>query len=156
MVGSGGCEQSSELARLAEEVGRRLAGAGATVVCGGTTGVMEAVARGAAELGGTVIGIVPGNSLADANRFCTHVVASGVGHARNLAVVGSGEAVIAIGGEWGTLSEIAFARRLDRPVVALCSWSLQGRDAMRDAPGVRAVETAAEAVAAALDQPSAG
>ena len=83
---------------------------------------MEAAARGASAAGGTVIGIVPGSSPEQANRHCTHVVATGVGHARNLAVVSSGDAVIAIGGEWGTLSEIAFARELGRPVVALSSW----------------------------------
>jgi uncharacterized protein (TIGR00725 family) len=80
---------------------------------------MEAVCRGAAGAGGTAIGIVPGDSVAEANPFCTHVVATGIGHARNLAVVSSGEVAIAIGGEWGTLSEIGFARALGRPVVAL-------------------------------------
>jgi hypothetical protein len=131
-------------------VGRRLAEGGVTVVCGGREGVMEAAARGAAEAGGEAIGIVPGSEVGEANSYCTHVVASGVGQARNLAVVGSGEAVIAIGGEWGTLSEIGFARRLGRTVVALRSWELVGRDAMEGAPGVIAAETPAEAVAAAL------
>jgi uncharacterized protein (TIGR00725 family) len=150
VIGAGGCAPDSEPARLAEEVGRRLAEAGVTLVCGGREGVMEAAARGAAEAGGDVVGIVPGSEIGAANPFCTHVVASGVGQARNLAVVGSGEAVIAIGGEWGTLSEIGFARRLGRTVVALRSWELVGRDAMADAPGVIAAETPAEAVAAAL------
>jgi uncharacterized protein (TIGR00725 family) len=150
VVGAGGCEEGSEPWVLAEEVGRRLAEAGATVVCGGRTGVMEAVARGAAGVGGTVIGIVPGPSVGEANQHCTHVVATGLGQARNLAVVASGEAVIAIGGEWGTLSEIGFARRLGRTVVALRSWDLDGREAMRGAPGVISAESAEEAVAAAL------
>lgn len=150
VIGSGGCSQDSELARLAEEVGRRLAEAGATVVCGGLGGVMEAVSRGAAEAGGTVIGIVPGNAIAEANPYCTQVVASGVGHARNLAVVGSGDVVIAVGGEWGTLSEIGHARAIGRTVVALRSWTLGGRDRMEGAPGIVAVETAEDAVAAAL------
>jgi uncharacterized protein (TIGR00725 family) len=97
-----------------------------------------------------VIGIVPGDSLAEANLHCTHVVATGIGHARNLAIVASGEAVIAIGGEWGTLSEIGFARRLERTVVALRSWELNGREAMAGAPGIVQAETVAEAVAAAL------
>jgi uncharacterized protein (TIGR00725 family) len=104
----------------------------------------------AAEAGGTVIGIVPGASPADANQYCTHVVATGIGHARNLAVVSSGEAVIAIGGEWGTLSEIGFARVVGREVIALRSWELNGRDGMRGGPGVVAAESAEEAVAAAL------
>src|SRR4051794_29748657 len=98
-------------------------------------GVMEAASRGAAEAGGVVIGIVPGESLADANPHCTHVVATGVGHARNLAVVSSGDAVLAIGGEWGTLSEIAFARALGRTVVALGSWTGSGPGAMEAGPG---------------------
>ncbi len=150
MIGAGGCEEGSEPWILAEEVGRLLAEAGATVVCGGRTGVMEAVARGAADAGGTVIGIVPGPSVEEANEHCTHVVATSLGHARNLAVVSSGEVVIAIGGEWGTLSEVGFARRLGRTVIALRSWELDGREAMRGAPGVVPADSAEEAVAAAL------
>ena len=126
VIGSGRLDAGSELWGLAEEVGRRLAAAGATVVCGGRGGVMEAVARGAAGAGGEVIGVVPGDSTAEANPHCTHVVATGVGQARNLAVVSSGEVVIAVGGEWGTLSEIGLARAIGRPVVALRSWTLRG------------------------------
>ncbi|HEV7615890.1 MAG TPA: TIGR00725 family protein [Solirubrobacterales bacterium] len=150
VIGAGGCAQGSETARLAEEVGRLLAQAGAILVCGGREGVMEAASRGAAEAGGEVIGIVPGSAVEEANPFCSHVVASGVGYARNLAVVGSGEAVIAVGGEWGTLSEIGHARALGRTVVALRSWELTGHERMEGAPGVVAVETPAEAVAATL------
>jgi uncharacterized protein (TIGR00725 family) len=150
MIGAGGCAQDSEAARLAEEVGRQLAEAGVTIVCGGLGGVMEAASRGAAEAGGTAIGIVPGHSIEEANGFCTHVVATGIGHARNLAVISSGEVVIAIGGEWGTLSEIGFARAIGRTVVALRSWELEGRERMEGAPGVVSVESAEEAVAAAL------
>ncbi|MDX6626860.1 MAG: hypothetical protein QOE56_1849 [Solirubrobacterales bacterium] len=150
VIGSSGCAPDSELALLAEEVGRGLAQAGATVVCGGGPGVMEAAARGAAGAGGRVIGIVQGSSVADANPYCTGVVATGIGHARNLAVVGSGEAVIAVGGEWGTLSEIGLARTIGRTVVALRSWELSGYERMRGAPGVVPAETAGEAVAAAL------
>jgi uncharacterized protein (TIGR00725 family) len=135
----------------AEEVGRRLAEAGITVVCGGLGGVMDAVARGAAEAGGMVIGIVPGVDPADANPHCTHVVATGIGHARNLAVVASGDAVIAIGGEWGTLSEIAFARRLGRPVVAFQTWTVRGIGPMADAPGIVVADDPAGAVAAVAD-----
>jgi uncharacterized protein (TIGR00725 family) len=149
VVGSGSCEQGSELWELAEEVGRRLAEAGLVVVCGGRTGVMEAAAKGASSAGGTVIGVVPSASLEEANEHCTHVVATGMGPARNLAVVASGSAVIAIGGEWGTLSEIAFARRFERPVVTLRSWRAEGAGAMAEAPGVQPVETAEQAVAAA-------
>jgi uncharacterized protein (TIGR00725 family) len=150
VIGSGTCEQDSELAKLAEEVGRLLAEAGAVLVCGGMTGVMEAASRGAAGAGGTVIGIVPTDSIADANPHCTHIVATGIGHARNLAVVASGLAVIAVGGEWGTLAEIGFARRLGRNVVTLRSWRAQGEGPMAEMPGVTAADSAAEAVSSAL------
>ncbi len=150
VIGSGRCEQGSELAQLAEAVGKGLADAGAVVVCGGRGGVMEAAARGAAEAGGTVVGIVPTTEPGDANPYCTHVVASGIGHGRNLAVVASGEATIAVGGEWGTLSEIGFARAIGRPVIALRSWTLRGEGAMESAPGILAASTPEEAVSAAL------
>ena len=150
VIGAGGAEEGSETWRLAEEVGTKLAEAGAVVVCGGRGGVMAAVSRGAANAGGEVIGVLPWTEPSEANVHCTHVVATGVGHARNLAVVGSGQVVIAIGGEWGTLSEIGHARSIGRTVVALQSWTLVGRDRMEGAPGVIAAETAAEAVAAAL------
>ncbi len=151
VIGSGSCPQDSELAALAEEVGRRLAVAGAVLVCGGLGGVMEAASRGAAQAGGTVIGIVPSDSVEDANPYCTHVVATGIGYARNLAVVASGRAVIAVGGEWGTFSEIGFARNLGREVVALRSWQARGEGPMAEMPGVTAVESAERAVAVALD-----
>ena len=151
VIGASAAEDGSETARLAEEVGRLLAEAGATVVCGGRGGVMEAAARGAAQAAGEVIGIVPGVSIDDANPHCTHVVASAVGYARNLAVVASGDAVIAIGGAWGTLSEIGHARSFGRTVIALRSWGLTGREMMDGASGVIVVETAADAVAAALE-----
>jgi uncharacterized protein (TIGR00725 family) len=151
VIGSGRCQRDSELAQLAERVGAGLAEAGAVVVCGALGGVMEAAARGAAGAGGDVLGIAPGTSVDDANPHCTHVVASGIGQGRNLAVVASGEAVIAVGGEWGTLSEIGFARAIGRPVVALRSWTLRGEGPMESAPGIVAVETAEDAVRAALD-----
>jgi uncharacterized protein (TIGR00725 family) len=126
----------------AEEIGRLLAERGCTVVCGGLGEVMAAVARGAKSAGGTTIGILPGETRADANEWIDHVVVTGIGHARNLAVAASGDAVIAVGGEWGTLAEIAFARRLGRPVVILePGWELEG---------VPRVSTPAEAVEAAL------
>jgi len=150
VIGAGGAEEGSDVWQLAEEVGQRLAAAGAVVVCGGRGGVMTAVARGAASAGGDVIGVLPWTEPGEANPDCTHVVATGVGQARNLAVVGSGEVVIAIGGEWGTLSEIGHARSIGRTVVALRSWTLGGRDRPEGAPGVVPAETAAEAVATAL------
>jgi uncharacterized protein (TIGR00725 family) len=114
IVGSG-----AENEGRAAEVGRLLAERGATVVCGGLGEVMAAVARGAKEAGGTTIGILPGETRTGANPWLDHVVVTGIGHARNLAVVGSGDAVIAVGGSWGTLAEIAFAQRLGRPTVIL-------------------------------------
>jgi uncharacterized protein (TIGR00725 family) len=151
VIGSGDAEQDSEAALLAKEVGRRLAEAGVVLVCGGLGGVMEAASRGAAEAGGTVIGIVPWDSPGEANPHCTHVVSTGIGYARNLAVVASGESVIAVGGEWGTLSEIGHARELDRTVVALRSWTLRGEGSMEAAPGIVPAATPEKAVAAALD-----
>lgn len=150
VIGSGGCGEESEAWQLAKEVGRRLAEAGVTVVCGGRGGVMEAAARGAGGAGGNVIGVLPWVDVEDANPYCTHVVATGIGQARNLAVVASGNAAIAISGEWGTLSEIALSRNLGRTVVALRSWSVSGREEMEGGPGIVPVNTPEEAVAAAL------
>jgi hypothetical protein len=113
----------------AEEVGRLLAENGCKVVTGGRGEVMAAAARGAKSVGGTTIGILPGESRADANEWIDHAVATGLGHMRNFAVAASGDAVIAVGGKWGTLSEIAFAKLLGRPVVILePGWELEGVD----------------------------
>jgi uncharacterized protein (TIGR00725 family) len=144
----GGAEGERDVLEQAEAVGRGIAEAGAVLVCGGRGGVMEAASKGAAEAGGTVVGILPTTETEDANPHVTHAIATGIGHARNLAVVASGDAVVAIGGEWGTLSEIAFARRLERPVIALRSWPLRNR-AGTDV-GIVEAETAGEAVEAAL------
>jgi len=111
---------------------------------------MEAVGHGAAGAGGEVIGILPWVSVEDANPYCTQVVATGIGEARNLSVVASGEAAIAVSGEWGTLSEIALARKLGRTVVALRSWSVTAPEAMAGDPGVVAAEAPEKAVSAAL------
>jgi uncharacterized protein (TIGR00725 family) len=137
VIGSG-----REWEQAAEEVGRLLAELGCTVVTGGLSEVMEAAHRGAKSAGGTTIAIVPGEDRLDANPWADHVVVTGIGHARNLAVAASGDAVIAVGGSFGTVSEIAFALRLGRPVVAL-----------EGAPAVDGVEWAsspAEAVELAL------
>jgi uncharacterized protein (TIGR00725 family) len=114
VIGSG-----AENEARAEEVGRLLAERGCTVVTGGLGEVMAAAARGAKAGGGTTIGILPGERREDASQWIDHAVVTGIGHARNLAVVASGDAVIAVGGSWGTLAEIAFASRLGRPVVIL-------------------------------------
>jgi uncharacterized protein (TIGR00725 family) len=111
---------------LARQVGRLLAEAGVTVVTGGLGGVMEEASRCAAEAGGQVLAILPGEDPHAANPYATAVVATGTGHARNLAVAASGDAAIAIGHGWGTLSEIAFARAAGRPVVVLVGPQLDG------------------------------
>jgi len=111
---------------LAREVGRRLAESGVIVLCGGLGGVMEAVAEGAASAGGMVVGILPGADRMAANPYLTLAIATGLGEARNAVLTAAADAVIAIGGGWGTLSEIALARKRDRPVVALASWELEG------------------------------
>ncbi len=147
-VSGGGDDPPADALTAAEQVGSGLARAGFTVVCGGMGGAMEAAARGAFDAGGDVVGILPGSDLADANPYCTHLVATGIGHARNLAVAGSGDALVAIGGEWGTLTEIAFARRLQRPVIALRTWRVSGAGPMADAPGIEAVSDPAAAVTA--------
>jgi uncharacterized protein (TIGR00725 family) len=122
VVGSG--TASGELYEKAREIGRLVAERGGTVVCGGRSGVMEAASRGAAEAGGTAIGILPDEDRESANEYLKYSVATGTGHARNLAVVCSGDVVIAVGGEYGTLSEIGLALKVGRPVVALESWDL--------------------------------
>jgi uncharacterized protein (TIGR00725 family) len=144
----GASEGTPEILRDAEAVGRGIAEGGAVLVCGGLTGVMEAASRGASAAGGTVLAVLPTLSPADANTYVTHAVATGTGHARNLAVVASGEAVIAVGGEWGTLSEIAYARKLGRPVVAIQSWTLRNH-AGTDL-GIVEANSPEEAVEAAL------
>ena len=103
---------------LAGAVGRLLAERGCTLVCGGLGGAMAAASRGAKEAGGVTIGIIPGYDDRAANPWIDHVICTGLGQARNALVVATGQAVIAVGGGWGTLSEIALARRLERPVVA--------------------------------------
>ena len=146
----GGGAPDEALGEVAHEVGRRLAEGGAVVVCGGLGGVMEAAASGAREAGGDVIGILPGSEPAEANPHCTHVVAAATGKARNLAVVCSADAVIAIGGEWGTLSEIAHARAFGRSVIALQSWSVNPAVPLPHGEGIEVAADAAGAVDSAL------
>src|SRR5438128_430808 len=115
---------SPDVAEQAEEVGRLLARAGAVVVCGGLGGSMEAAARGAAAEGGTVVGILPGANRSGANRYLTLSIPTGMGEARNTLIVRSSDALIAVAGEFGTLSEIAFALKIGVPVVGLATWEL--------------------------------
>jgi uncharacterized protein (TIGR00725 family) len=139
----------------AEQVGRLLAERSATVVTGGRNEVMAAAARGAKSAGGTTVGILPGESRAGVNEWVDHVVVTGVGHARNLAVVASGDAVIAVGGSWGTLSEIAFARVLGRPVVVLePGWAVEGEGVERATSPEEAVDLALRLAGTAVDEKS--
>ena len=139
VIGSGAAGEGR-----AEEVGRLLAERGAVLVTGGRGEVMAAASRGAKAAGGTTIGILPGETRAGANEWLDYVVVTGIGHARNLAVVASGDAVIAVGGRWGTLAEIGFARVLGRPVVVLDpGWDVTG-------DGIEHATTPTEAVDVAL------
>jgi uncharacterized protein (TIGR00725 family) len=143
----GASEATPELSAIAEEVGRRLAEAGAVVVCGGLGGVMEAAARGCASAGGTSVGILPGQDRADANPHLAVALATGMGETRNALVVGAADVVIAVGGGFGTLSEMALAARAGTPIVGIDTWSLAGRTV--DDPTIH-VDTADEAVERAL------
>ncbi len=141
VIGSGAEHEERD-----EEVGRLLAGRGCTVVTGGLGSVMAAAARGAKSAGGVTIGVLPGESRRDANQWIDHAVVTGVGHARNLAVVATGDAVIAVGGQWGTLAEIGFANVLGRPVVIL-EPGLEVQGVPRAATPAEAVEVALGALA---------
>lgn len=123
VVGTG--DATGELYEQAREVGRLVAERGGIVVCGGLLGVMEAAARGAVEAGGTAIGILPDEDWGRANEYLSYSVATGAGQARNLAIVCSANAVVAIGRGYGTLSEMGLALKVGRPVVALQSWDLR-------------------------------
>jgi uncharacterized protein (TIGR00725 family) len=139
VIGSG-----AEGEAAAEEIGRLLAERGCTVVTGGLGEVMAAACRGAKAAGGLTVGIVPAESSDAANEWVDAAVATGTGHGRNLAVVASADAAIAVGGGWGTLSEIAYARLLGRPVVILePGWSIEGE-------GIERASSPAEAVGLAL------
>jgi uncharacterized protein (TIGR00725 family) len=139
---SGPGRATAEQVAMAEEVGRALARGGAVLVCGGLGGVMEGVCRGAKERGGTTLGILPGSDRAQTNEFVDVAVATGLGETRNALVVRAADVVIAIAGEYGTLSEIALALKTGTPVVGLDTW---------DIDGVVQASGPADAVARALD-----
>ena len=123
VVGGGVC--SPDVRGTAERLGRLLAKEGHILICGGLGGVMEAVCRGAREAGGVTLGILPGGKR-DANSYVSIAVATGMGHARNVIIIKSSDAVIALPGEHGTLSEIALALKMNRPVISLGSWDIAG------------------------------
>ena len=122
VIGDSSC--SPEQAELAETVGEQLAERGATIICGGLSGVMEAVCRGAKSRGGLTVGVLPGEDASMANPWVDIPIVTGLGYARNMAVVKSAQGVIAIGGGYGTLSEIAYALKSNIAVVGLNTWSL--------------------------------
>lgn len=146
VIGSSVCTADEK--RLAERVGFLLAERGAVIVCGGESGVMEAACRGAQEAGGITIGLLPGPNPKSGNPFLTVCLPTNLGHARNVLVAQSGEAIIAIGGGYGTLSEIAIALKNGRRVIGLKTWRGECEEG-RELEIIRA-ETAEEAVAHAL------
>ena len=145
----GGSQASTRELALAEDVGRLLADREAVLVCGGLGGIMEAACRGARAGGGITVGILPGDKREAANPYVQIPVATGIGYARNVAVARSAQAVIAVGGSYGTLSEIAHARQGGIPVIGLNTWSLS-RNGQEDKSIVPAT-TAAEAVDTAFE-----
>ena len=120
----GGSDVSPPVEALAEEVGREIARHGAVLVCGGLSGVMEAACRGADGEGGLTVGILPGDNRQSANPYVKIPIATGIGYARNAAVVKSAQAAIAVDGSYGTLSEIAYALQSGIPVIGLDTWSI--------------------------------
>jgi uncharacterized protein (TIGR00725 family) len=141
----GGGAASDEEREEARAAGRTLAELGAVVVCGGRGGVMEAACRGAKEAGGTTVGILPGLDRGEANAYVDVAIATGLGEARNVLVVRAADALVAVGGEWGTLTEIAFALKAGKTVAvvgsASGSWKLEAGP-LRAASGAEAAELA--------------
>lgn len=148
VVGAGRCD--SQIAAIAEEVGYKLAQRGITIICGGLGGVMEAVCRGAKAAEGLTIAILPGTDPVAANPWVDVAITTGMGEARNVIIVRSAQVLIAVDGEYGTLSEIAFALKLGIPVIGLNTWRLAQQDQFIDA--ILEVQTPLQAVEAALRQ----
>ena len=123
VIGGNNCPNDIEM--VAEEVGKYIANAGGILVCGGLGGVMEFACKGAKSAGGTTIGILPGNDKCDANEYVDIPIATGIGLARNIIIINTADVIIALSGSYGTLSEIAFALNLKKPVVALDTWAVE-------------------------------
>lgn len=145
----GESDASPKIYKLAEQVGRLIAKAGAVLVCGGLRGVMEAAARGAKSAGGLTVGILPGSKREEANPYINIPIVTGLGYAQNKIVVKTGQVVIAIGGRYGTLSEIGFALGYGIPVVGLKTWELIRGDGKVD-QGIVYARTPKEAVETAF------
>jgi uncharacterized protein (TIGR00725 family) len=151
-VGVIGASEAEDSERSdAEEVGRLIAAQGAIVVCGGLTGVMEAACRGAISAGGVTVGLLPGTDRDAGNEFLSVALPTGLGELRNGLLVRASDAVIAIGGGWGTLSEIALALRTGVPVIGLGTWTMAAPGGRRPADDVILATTPAGAVSAALE-----
>ena len=144
----GGGDVPPQVAGLAEEVGREIARRGAILVCGGLGGVMEAACRGASSEGGLTVGILPGDNRQAANPYVKIPIATGIGYARNAAVVKSSQAIIAVDGSYGTLSEIGFALQGGIPVIGLKTWAISIDD--KADKSIIPAENAADAVNKAM------
>jgi uncharacterized protein (TIGR00725 family) len=139
VIGASSC--SAEIAKLAEAVGREIGKRGAVLICGGLGGVMEFASKGAKEAGGLTIGILPGTSKEEANRYIDIPIVTGLGHARNILIAHSSDSLIAVSGEHGTLSEIAIGLKLKKTVIGLNTWDIEG---------VIRAKTAADAIEKAI------
>jgi len=146
----GGSAAPPDILQLAEEVGAEIARSGAAVVCGGMSGVMEAVCKGARREGGLTIGIIPSDNKGDANPYVQIPIVTGMGMGRNVMLVKTADALIAVGGEFGTLSEIAHALNIGKKVVGLRTWKLE-RAHTRPIPNMLEVDTPKKAVDLALE-----
>ncbi len=137
----GGADCSDDISDMAQAVGREIARRGAALICGGRGGVMTAACRGAKEEGGMTIGVLPGSDRSDANEFVDVAIATGMTDARNVIIARSADAAIAIDGSYGTLSEIAFCRKFEVPVIGLRTWAVDDRIIQASGPA-QAVELA--------------
>ncbi len=149
VIGSGNSDGtlSPEIAKIANEVGREIAARGAVLICGGLGGVMTEAAKGAKEKGGLTIGIIPGENPDSANPYIDIPIPTGLGFARNVLVAYSGDAIIAVSGGLGTLSEISFALIRKKPVIGICTWDLNQLGPLEDyGPGIIKCKDAKEAV----------
>lgn len=143
----GGAECTEPERELAEEVGREIARRGAILICGGRGGIMEAASRGARQAGGIVVGILPGRHRGEGNPYLTVALPTGLGDARNAIIASAADALVAIGGGYGTLSEIGLALKMNKPVIGLGTWKLE-RPGLSG--GIRPATSAREAVELAL------
>jgi uncharacterized protein (TIGR00725 family) len=133
VIGAGQCDQ--RIYKMAEALGKELARNGFTIICGGLGGVMEAVCKGAKDSGGLTIGVLPGEHITDANPYVDVPIATGMGIGRNIIIIRTAQAVVAIDGSFGTLSELAFALQLNKPIVGLETWDVSDNIVKTSTPG---------------------